>query len=103
MTRPLRLLFIEDDENDAELLLQDLERGGLTVEWERVETREAMSAALESQEWDALVSDVGLPQASGPEPLALRKAPGLVVLFIIVSGTAAEGGAVAVRKLAVDV
>ena len=71
MTRPLRLLFIEDDENDAELLLQDLERGGLKVEWERVETREAMSAALDRQEWDALLSDFRLPRFSGPEALAL--------------------------------
>ena len=94
MTRPLRLLFIEDDENDAELLLQDLERGGLRVEWERVETREAMSAALDRQEWDALLSDFRLPRFSGPEALALCKARGLDLPFIIVSGTVSEADAV---------
>jgi len=94
MTRPLRLLFVEDDENDTELLLQDLERGGLAVEWERVETREAMSAALDRQEWDALLSDFRLPRFSGPDALALCKARGLDLPFIIVSGTVSEGDAV---------
>ncbi len=94
MTRPLRLLLVEDEENDAELLLQDLERGGLRVEWERVETGEGLSAALDRQEWDALLSDFRLPRFSGPEALALCKARGLDLPFIIVSGTVSEADAV---------
>jgi CheY-like chemotaxis protein len=49
----LRILLVEDSEDDAELAVQVLERGGYEVTFERVETREAMAAALDRQVWDA--------------------------------------------------
>ena len=55
--RQLRTLIVEDLETDAELLVRELRRGGFTVEHARVETPEAMTAALADQPWDLVVSD----------------------------------------------
>lgn len=51
MNRPLRVLVIEDVEHNAVLLLHELKRGGFDVTSERVETAEAMIAALERARW----------------------------------------------------
>ena len=60
MIRPipnrLRVLFVEDSEDDALLVTRELQRAGYEVWNERVETAAAMSAALE-REWDVVISD----------------------------------------------
>ena len=47
---PLRVLLVEDSEDDALLLLRMLRRGGYDPTWERVETAAAMEAALDGRE-----------------------------------------------------
>jgi PAS domain S-box-containing protein len=96
--RSLRLLVVEDSEDDALLVVRDLRRAGWTVEFERVETATALSAALDAASWDVVVADYSLPGFSGPEALALIKARGLDLPFIIVSGTIGEAAAVAAMK-----
>jgi PAS domain S-box-containing protein len=85
MSQDLRLLMVEDSEDDAELLLRELRRGGYAVTAERVDTPAAMRAALERQTWDLVTSDHGMPKFSAPAALALLKEvqPGLP--FVIVS------------------
>jgi signal transduction histidine kinase len=95
---PLRLLLIEDSEDDAALLLHVLRREGFDVQARRVETAEAMRAALDDGEWDLVVSDYSLPQFSGPRALALFTGRGLDIPFLVVSGAVGDEAAVALMK-----
>jgi signal transduction histidine kinase len=98
VTEPLRVLIVEDAEDDALLLVRELRRGGYAVVFERVETEEQMTAALDRQPWDLVLADYALPRFSGPRALALVKGRGLDLPFIIVSGTIGEETAVAAMK-----
>ncbi|MEE9515229.1 MAG: PAS domain-containing protein, partial [Candidatus Brocadiales bacterium] len=103
MGKPLRVLIVEDSEDDTELLLRELRRGGYDVAFERVDTSEAMTAALDGQSWDIAIVDYNLPQFSGLDALALFQEKCLDLPFIIVSGTVGEDTAVeAVKAGATD-
>lgn len=94
MGQKLRVLIVEDNERDAALLVRELQRGGFDLIFERVDTPEAMAAAIESQTWDLVVSDFSMPRFSAQGALALVKARELDLPFIIVSGTIGEEVAV---------
>src|SRR5258706_4838606 len=98
MAKPLRVLIVEDSEDDALLLLRELQRSGYEVEFERVETVEAMQAALTQKTWDLILSDYSLPNFNAPQALEIVKASGLDLPFIIMSGTIGEETAVAALK-----
>lgn len=98
MSKPLRILLVEDSEDDAELLACHLERHNCDVEWVRVETPEAMSSALERQQWDIILADYSLPQFSAIAALRLLQSKTLDIPFIIVSGNIGEETAVAAMK-----
>jgi signal transduction histidine kinase len=91
---PLRILLVEDDPADAELLIREIRRSGCRAEFDRVQTAEAMRAALERDAWDAILADYSLPQFSGRAALALMHEMELDLPFIIVSGTVGEDTAV---------
>jgi PAS domain S-box-containing protein len=96
---PLRVLIVEDSEDDAFLLLRELKRGGYVPVHERVDTAPAMGAALERAEWDLVVSDHSMPNFSSSAALELLRGRGFVDLpFIIVSGQIGEDMAVAAMK-----
>jgi CheY-like chemotaxis protein len=97
----LRILLVEDSEDDAELAVQALERGGYEVTFERVETREAMAAALDRQVWDAVASDYSMPEFDAPGAFGVLRERDLDIPFIIVSGTVGEETAVEAMKLGV--
>jgi two-component system, cell cycle sensor histidine kinase and response regulator CckA len=97
----LRLLLCEDQENDAVLLLSELERLGYTVEFTRVDTGPAMAAAL-AEPWDLIISDFAMPQFGAYAALALCREKGVDVPFIIVSGTIEEEEAVEAMRLGAD-
>ncbi len=86
MDVPLRVLLVEDSEDDADLLLRQLARGGYDVTSVRVETAEAMEAVLAERSWDVIIADYVLPRFSGPDALALVNDKGLDLPFIMVSG-----------------
>ena len=94
MEKLLRVLIIEDSENDADLLVRELRRGGYEVESERVETGEAMRAALAQKTWDLILSDYKMPRFDATRALKVLHASGLDLPFIIVSGTISEETAV---------
>jgi signal transduction histidine kinase/DNA-binding response OmpR family regulator len=98
MLTPLRVLIIEDSQDDEQLLLRELQRIGYDVEFERVETAEAMQAALSHKTWDVILSDYSLPRFDAPQALEVMKASGLDLPFIIISGTIGEDTAVAALK-----
>src|SRR5262245_48339505 len=98
MTISLRLLLIEDSEDDASLVVRTLRRGGYDLTYERVETAEAMRDALARHPWDLVISDYSMPQFTGPAALGILHEIGIDLPFIIVSGTIGEETAVAAMK-----
>jgi PAS domain S-box-containing protein len=89
----LRLLLVEDSENDAMLLLRELRRAGYEVDHEQVYTAEEMEEALRAQ-WDVIVSDYWMPRFSAMEALGMATASGSDAPFIVVSGRIGEDVAV---------
>jgi PAS domain S-box-containing protein len=96
--KPLRVLIVEDSENDALLLLRELRRGGYEPIHERVETPEEMEEALSNSEWDVIVSDYRLPRFGAPEALSMFRESGLEAPFVVVSGKVGEDAAVEAMK-----
>src|SRR5688500_8562472 len=96
--RDLNVLIIEDSDDDAQLIIRELQRGGFKVVSERVQTKRDMEAALSRQTWDVLPSDYSMPQCSAVGALATLQASGQVIPFIVISGTIGEETAVAALK-----
>ena len=90
----LRVLLVEDQESDAELLLRELRRMGRPVHHERVQTGAAMRAALERGGWDAILCDWSLPGFDVGAALQLVKEMGLDLPFIIASGSISDESAI---------
>jgi len=98
MSVPVRLLLVEDSEDDAQLLLRELKRGGYEPAHERVANEAGLAAALDRQSWDLVIGDHSMPGFSGIAALVLVRGRGLDVPFICVSGTISEDMAVAAMK-----
>lgn len=94
----IRVLIIEDSEEDVALLLHELKKGGYDPIHQRVETRETLQAALKNQDWDIVLSDYTMPDFGGTEALSVVKKTGRDIPFIFVSGTIGEDRAVAAVK-----
>jgi two-component system, cell cycle sensor histidine kinase and response regulator CckA len=95
---PLRLLLVEDTDTDAELVIRELERADFAVTFERVQTADQMSQALERGPWDLVLSDYRLPQFDGISAIELMKKKEPDVPVILVSGTMGEETAVNAMK-----
>ena len=98
MPIPLRVLIVEDSQDDTALLLQALRAGDFDVSFFRVDTPAGMRAALAEQVWDLVISDYQLPYFNAPAALALLQASGLDLPFIITSGHVGEASAVDALK-----
>ena len=102
MTTParisLRVLLLEDSDDDATLILYELRRGGYDVTFERVQTADRMAAALAHEDWDVILSDYSMPNFTAPAALKLLQEKGMDIPFIIISGTVGEDAAVAAMK-----
>lgn len=94
----LRVLVVEDSQNDTLLIVREIQRSGYTVEFQRVETKTAMHEALSKNQWDVIISDYSMPRFSAIAALETLKASGLDVPFLIVSGTIGEETAIATLK-----
>ncbi|HEX3150255.1 MAG TPA: response regulator [Gemmataceae bacterium] len=94
MTTPLRVLFVEDSEDDMRLLVRQLRQGGYAPAFERAETADGLRAALHRGGWDIIISDYAMPRLSGLEALAVTLQLAPEVPFLLVSGTVGEEVAV---------
>ncbi|MGA2244558.1 MAG: PAS domain S-box protein [Verrucomicrobiota bacterium] len=94
----LHILIVEDSEDDAVLLLAELQRNGYAPKHQRVDTPEAFVAALKQRPWDAVISDFVLPSFGGPEALFLFREHGSDIPFIAVSGVQGEEAAVGMMR-----
>jgi signal transduction histidine kinase len=98
MRVPLRVLIAEDSEDDALLLLRELQRAGYEPTHERVDNPASMTSALDRHAWDLVIGDYSMPAFSGPAALALLRARDPDTPFIFVSGTIGEDVAVEAMK-----
>ena len=86
MSIPLRVLIVEDSEDDALLLVRNLRSGGYDPTFKRVDTAEGMGVALEQEMWNIVIADYSMPRFSAPAALDLLKKNRLDLPFILVSG-----------------
>ena len=98
MSRRLRALIVEDEEQDVPLLVRELRRAGYEVTHERVDTAEALRAALARGPWDVVLSDFAMPRFGGREALEIVRESGLDLPFVMVTGFIGEEQAAAVMK-----
>jgi PAS domain S-box-containing protein len=97
MATPLRLLLVEDDPHDAELIVRRLQRAGFEVTWERVDTEAAYVEKIRAG-FDLVISDHAMPQFSGLRALELLRGHECDTPFILVSATIGEESAVRAIK-----
>ena len=96
--RPLRVLIVEDSDDDAALLLRELRRAGFEPIHARVEGAEAMERALAEATWDVVLCDYRMGSFQAPDALAILQRHGVDVPFIVISGTVGEDVAVEMMR-----
>jgi len=94
MSKLLRVLIIEDAQDDADLLALELRHGGYQVHYRRVDCAAGMRHALESSTFDVIIADYVMPGFSGLEALGILKELAVDLPFIMVSGKVGEDAAV---------
>jgi formate hydrogenlyase transcriptional activator len=99
VTSPLRILYLEDDPRDAELVQATLESADVPCEVTRVETQPEFSDFLERGGFDLVFADYTLPSFDGISALKIANAFRPEVPFIFVSGTLGEEVAIEALKL----
>lgn len=91
---PIRVLILEDNPSDADLMVYALRQAGYAPDWHRVDNERDFAAALDPA-LDLVLSDFSLPQYSGLHALRRVRSHGLDLPFILVSGSIGEEIAVA--------
>ena len=94
----LKILHLEDNRTDAELVQESLENGGIQCHLVRVDTRADFESALESETFDLVIADYSLPSFDGRSALAIARERSPLLPFIFVSGSLGEERAVETLK-----
>lgn len=94
----LKILLVDDSEDDAFLLLRELKKGGADPEYVLVDSEDTMVTALREGNWDIVITDHNMPGFSSFQALELTKRYSADLPVIIVSGTIGEGVAVSAMK-----
>ena len=95
----LRLIIVDDAEDDAEFIQLEIKKAGYELTVIRVESADALQAALTQQDWDLVLSDNSMPGFSASAALRVLQGTGMDIPFIIVSGAIGEELAVALMRL----
>jgi len=98
MVKLLHVLLVEDSENDAALILEELRKAGYEPMSEQVQTAEELRMALSRHTWDVILSDYVMPQFSGPDALKIVRERNSEIPFIVISGVYGEEAAVNMMK-----
>jgi len=96
--RPIRILAVEDSENDFRLAMRSLRKAGFAPEGRRIQDLTSLRQALLEGPWDAVISDFSIPGFGGLQALAEFRHAGMDIPFIFVSGTIGEETAVAAMQ-----
>ncbi len=95
----LRVLIIEDLEDDVSLVLRALKKGGYNPVYERAETAAAMKKALKEKQWDIILCDYSLPTFNVPSAIAILKEANIDIPLIVVTGKIGEEKAAECMRL----
>ncbi|HES60252.1 MAG TPA: response regulator [Caldithrix sp.] len=98
MDLDLRVLCVDDSEDDTLLLIRALKSGGYNPKYQRVDTASDMENALKNEIWDIVLADYSMPQFSAPDALNVLKKTTPDLPFIIVSGAIGEEIAVSALR-----
>jgi response regulator RpfG family c-di-GMP phosphodiesterase len=98
----LRALLVEDNPDDAALVLHALRRGGFDVEHLRVETAEALRDAIAQGSWDVVIADYTLPAFTGPQAFVIARQEKKNLPFILVSGAVGEETVIEAMRQGID-
>ncbi|MBI3775693.1 MAG: diguanylate cyclase, partial [Gammaproteobacteria bacterium] len=96
--KSLRVLIVEDSEDDTLLITRELRKGGLELEFRRVETPAALQMELDAATWDIVITDHNLPGFGSEAAIMQVRQAGYDLPIIIVSGSIGEEVAVAAMK-----
>jgi CheY-like chemotaxis protein len=97
MKRSVKILLLEDNPSDVELLKYELKHSGMSFDIKVVDSREAYLNALKDFRPEVILSDHSLPSFNSIEALALARQKSMVP-FILVTGTVSEEFAVSCMK-----
>src|SRR5664280_1322353 len=95
----LRVLIGEDSEDDALLIIRELNKGGYNPVYERAETVSAMKKALKEKQWDIILCDYKMPKFNAPSAIAVLKEANIDIPLIVVTGAIGEEAAVECMRL----
>jgi PAS domain S-box-containing protein len=98
MGKPLRVLMVEDSEDDVLLMVRALKQGGYDPVYEQVEDAPSMRKALEKGSWDIILCDYSMPRFDGLAAIAMLNETGIDIPLLIVSGVIGEETAVACMR-----
>lgn len=98
MPQPIRVLIVEDLASDAELIVRELHRGGLVVDWRRVRAAEELRSTLTNESWDVVLSDYSIPGFGAAQALEIVRSRDGEMPFIVVSGSVGEEVAVEMMR-----
>src|ERR1035437_10171910 len=98
VNKPVKVLIVEDSEDDAKLALLALRRGGFDPTYRRVQTAAELETALAQERWDVIISDFQMPGFTGMDALRIFRSTGLDMPFILISGKIGEESAVDAMK-----
>ncbi len=98
----LRILVLEDVPSDAELVIRELRRAGITADWTRVETEESFRAELVRLDPEIVLADYSLPGWNGLAALAVVRRERPELPFIVVTGAIDEETAADCIKAGAD-
>src|SRR5438067_4198923 len=99
----LRVLLVEDNPADIELVSRELRRGGFDLTMDVVETEEEFTARVRSNSYQVVLADYNLPQWRGLEALNLLRNEKLDISLILVSGALGGDSAVeCIKQGAID-
>lgn len=98
MTANLKILILEDNQSDADLLQRELKKSGLSFTSQIVQTREEFEHALQNFNPDIILSDYSLPSFDAVTAFHIKQNISPLIPFIIVSGVIGEENAVELIK-----
>ena len=98
MGKAIRLLIVEDVEDDALLLVREIRTGGFEPVFKRVDSEKDLAEALKAETWDIIISDYGMPGFNGIDALRMAKNYDPDIPFFLISGEIGEEVAVRAMK-----
>lgn len=99
MSEPLRILIIDDSEDDTVLLVRHLRASGYAPDYRRIDTQDELRTALSAERWDLVICDYSMPQLSAPKALRIIQSLDRDVPVILVSGFVGEDELIRLIKI----